>query len=330
MLGVIDEGPHPPTARSLAPADCRQPLAAITARELQAPGAPEWVAAAHLRLTWRPWQLTLEVADMASAARPGFTAPQPSASALSRSFSTSGLRPLTGPGASLSFSLALAFMRDGVVLDAWPSGSAANPAAAFPSVTALAAQIRNSPPDANVIATARYPFINQMLALYSPEFNVPVNFQGLSAMLLARKLSVSGSENQVTLTGQVISQSGGRNLAYDTRVACAGDDLAVEQVTMDAAGSNCAQPDMLIWLQCQAGRGLAAALTAYYQNQPLHVSTRARPLRFTFGGNDYVAFFTALKTSSHDGAVSEAGQAVLQREGLVAPADDSTGSPRGQ
>jgi hypothetical protein len=181
-----------------------------------------------------------------------------------------------------------------------------------------------------VIAAASYPFINQMLTLYSPAFNVPVNFQGLSAMLLARNLSLSGGEHQVTLTGQVISQSGGQNLAYNTRVECAGDDLTVQQVTMDAAGSNCAQADMLTWLQCQAGRGLAAALTAYYQNQPLHVSTRARPLRFTFGGNDYEAFFTALKTSSHNGAVSEAGQAVLQREGRASSAAVPAGSPRAQ
>jgi hypothetical protein len=181
-----------------------------------------------------------------------------------------------------------------------------------------------------VIATARYPFINQMLTLYSPAFNVPVNLQGLSAMLLARNLKVSGGENQVTLTGQVISQNGGQNLAYDTRVECAGDDLAVQQVTMEAAGANCAQADMLTWLQCQAGRGLAAALTEYYQNQPLHVSTRARPLHFTFGENDYEAFFTALKTSSHEDAVSEAGQAVLQRESLPAPTAAQVGPPRGQ
>jgi hypothetical protein len=83
---------------------------------------------------------------------------------------------------------------------------------------------------------------------------------------------------------------------------------------MEAAGANCAQPDMMAWLQCQAGHGLAAALTAYYQNQPLHISTRSRPLHFAFGGNDYAAYFTALKTSSHDGTLSETGQAVLQRE----------------
>jgi hypothetical protein len=205
--------------------------------------------------------------------------------------------------------LAIGFRRDGIVIDAYPSGAANNPAGNFPSDDRLSAEIQASPPITNVIAAARYGFINQMLALYSPTFNIPVNIQGLSAMLLARDLSVKGGENQLTLTGKVISQ----NLAYDTKVDCAGDDLAVQQVAMDAVGVNCAQPDMMSWLQCQAGHGLAAALTAYYQNQPLHVSTQSRPLHFTFGGTDYEAYFTALKTSSHGGVLSEAGQATLQR-----------------
>jgi hypothetical protein len=326
MIGVIDEGPHPLPARTLTASDCQQPLAAIASRELQAPGAPEWVAAAHIRLSWRPWQLTLAVVDTASAARPGFTAPKPPSSDLRRSFPTSNLRPLTGPGQNLSFDFAAAFMRDGVIIDAYQSGSAANPNANFPSANAMASQLQDIPTDSNVIASASYPFINQMLALYAPTFNVPVSVQGLSIMLLARNLSVSGGENQLTVRGQVISQSAGQNLAYDTRVDCAGDDLTVRQVTMDVAGANCSQPDMLTWLQCQAGRGLAAALTQYYQNQPFHVSTRSRPLHFTFGGTDYAAYFTAQKTSSHGGTLSEAGQAVLERAGSSAAANTSGGS----
>jgi hypothetical protein len=330
MIGVIDEGPHPLRPRSLAASDCQQPLAAIAARELRVPGAPEWVEAAHVRLSWRSWQLTLAVANTAPAAQPGFTAPQPAASALSRSFSTNNLQPLTGAGRNLSFDLAVAFLRNGVVIDAYPSGSAANPRANFPASSELASQLQNLPPDTNVIAAARYPFINQVLSIYAPTFNVPVSVQGLSAVLLARNLTVSGGENQVTLKGQVISQSAGQNLAYDTLVDAAGDDLTVQQVTMDAAGASCAQPDMMTWLQCQAGRGLAAALTAYYQNQPLHISTRSRPLHFTFGGNDYAAFFTALKTSSHNGALNEAGQAVLQRDGTPGVLNSAGGSARVQ
>jgi hypothetical protein len=312
MIGVIDEGNAPLRSRSLEPSDCNQPLASIAARELRVPGAPEWVEAAQIRLTWQPWRLSLTIAETASAARPGFTAPNlRSATSQGASFPTSGLQPLTGVGQNLRFDLAVGFRRGGIVIDAYPNGTASNPAGNFPSNDRLSVQIEASPSAANVIAAARYEFINQMLTIYSPTFNIPVSVQGLSTTLLARDLSVKGSDNQLTLTGKMISQ----NLAYDSRVDCTGDDLAVQQVTMEAAGVNCAQPDMMSWLQCQAGHGLATALTAYYQNQPLHISTQSQPLHFTFGGTDYEAYFTALKTSSHAGMLSEAGQATLQRVG---------------
>jgi hypothetical protein len=311
MIGVIDEGNSPLGARSLEGSDCDQPLARIAARELRIPGTPEWVEAAQIRLTWRPWHLSLAVAESASAARPGFTAPNLALASQSVSFPTNGLQPLTGAGQNLRFDLAVGFRRDGVVVDAYPSGTASDPAENFPAAGALSAEIQAAPPTTNVIAGATYPFINQLLALYSPTFDIPVSVQGLSTTLLARDLSVKGDDNQLTLTGKMISQ----NLVYDTKVDCAGSDLTVQQVAMDAAGVNCAQPDMMSWLQCQAGHGLAAALTAYYQNQPLHVSTQSRPLHFTFAATDYEAYFTALKTSSRGGVVSEAGQATLQRVG---------------
>jgi hypothetical protein len=314
MIGVIEgiEGIDAPLpAHSLEPSDCDQPLSTIAARELRLPSAPEWVEAARFRLTWNFWNrfVFLGLADAAPAARSGYTAPNLLQRRGFTGFPTSRLQPLTGPGLNFTFDLAVGFRRDGIVVQAYPSGSPIDPNVKFPSDDELSAQIRAAPPATNVIASAPYEFINQMLSVYSPTFNIPVTVQGLSTTLLARDLSVKGSDNQLTLSGKMISQ----NLAYDSRVDCAGDDLAVEQVAMETAGVNCAQPDIISWLQCQAGHGLAAALTGYYQNQPLHISTQSRPLHFTFEGIDYDVYFTALKTSSHGDMLSEAGQATLQR-----------------
>ncbi|HUN58140.1 MAG TPA: hypothetical protein VMU41_08495 [Candidatus Binataceae bacterium] len=310
MIGVIDEGDAPLRARSLEPSDCDQPLPTIAGRELRVPGSPEWVAAARLRLSWQLWRLALAVVDSSSAARPGFTTPNlPSAASRGVSYPTRGLQPLTGPGQNLKFDLAVGFRRNGVIIDAYPGGTASNPDGSFLSEDALTTAIQSSPSSTNVIAEARYGFVNQMLAIYSPTFNIPVSVQGLSTILFARDLSVKGADNQLTLTGKII----GQNLTYDSRVDCAGEDLAVQQVSMEAERVNCARPDMMSWLQCQAGHGLAAALTGYYQNQSLHVSTQSRPLHFSFGGTRYEAYFSALKTSSHSGVLSEAGQATLQR-----------------
>jgi hypothetical protein len=308
-------------AASLTPADCDRPLATIAAGEIRSPSAPEWVEAARIRLSWQPRRLTLELIDAAGAARMGFTAPDLRQSERLVQFGTSGLQPLTGPGESLIFDLALGFRRDGIVVDAYPAGSGSNALANFPSEAVLASQINAAPPPSNVIAAARYPFINRLLRIYSPTFDIPINLQGITTTVLARDLSLSGGENQASLTGKVISQSLG-NLTYDTRVDCAGEDLTVQKVAMEAeAVPACNQADMMAQLQCQvrqlaipaSGRALASALTTYYQNQPLHISTRRKPLRLTFGGVDYEANFAALKTSSDGAVLSEDGQASLQR-----------------
>jgi len=321
MLGVIAEGQGRMPAASLGASACNLPLSAIAAHALQTPSGPEWVEAARIRLTWQPWRLTLDLSDAAGAARAGFTAPGLPRAVQVAQFATAGLQPLTGAGQNLRFDLAAAFRRNAIVIDAYPSGGPAEPATSFPSEAALASLISEAPAPANMIAEARYPLINQLLATYAPSFDVPLNLQGLAATVQAHDLSLSGGENQASLTGKVASPSLGQDLIYDARVDCAGDDLTVQQVAMEAVPMTCDQTDMMARLQCQArqmtadgsARALAAALTAYYQNQPLHISTRGKPLQLTFGGVDYEANFAALKTGSHGGLLSEAGQASLQR-----------------
>jgi hypothetical protein len=58
---------------------------------------------------------------------------------------------------------------------------------------------------------------------------------------------------------------------------------------------------------------LAAAITQYYQGQPLHVSTQAQPLDFAVGATDYQATFEALKSTSRGGLFSETGRATIRR-----------------
>jgi hypothetical protein len=106
-------------------------------------------------------------------------------------------------------------------------------------------------------------------------------------------------------------------------VRCEGDDLTVRQVTLDAPSANCTQDDLMARLQCQSqsvamygsSKALAAAITQYYQGQPLHVSTRSQPLDFAIGDTDYQATFEALKSSSRGGLFSEAGRATIRRAG---------------
>jgi len=67
-----------------------------------------------------------------------------------------------------------------------------------------------------------------------------------------------------------------------------------------------------------SSKALAAAVTSYYQGQPLHVSTRSQPLDFAISETNYRASFEALKSSSHGGMFSEAGRASFRRaDGLL-------------
>jgi hypothetical protein len=112
-----------------------------------------------------------------------------------------------------------------------------------------------------------------------------------------------------------------RTIEYDASVRCQGEDLTVNQVSLDAPGAACDQQDMMTRLQCEgqgvamsgSSKALAAAVTSYYQGQPLHVSTRSQPLDFAIGETNYQASFEALKSSSHGGMFSEAGRASFRR-----------------
>lgn len=300
----------------LASADCSQPLDALAKRALAAATTP-WLEAVRVHVRWRPWLLRLNLADSAGAARPGVSAPDLIGLPIVHEYPTSNLHVLTGPGANATFDVAVGFRDRAVDLVAFPSGQIADPAP-YLANSETAAMLSGAPAAANVIAAATYPFINQILRLYGASFAIPIPIQGVNQTMTASDLAVSGGDRMMTASGKLEWQS----IAYDAAVRCAGDDLAVSQITINApAASGCDQDDLLDRMRCQGSAlaingsagALANALTNYYGGQPLHVSTRGRPLAFTFGGSDYLATFDALKASSAGDVLSEAGRARIRR-----------------
>jgi hypothetical protein len=114
-------------------------------------------------------------------------------------------------------------------------------------------------------------------------------------------------------------------IAYNGTVRCEGSDLGVDQITLDAPAANCNTDDLMERLRCQgqqaalagSSNAVAAALTNYYQGQKFHYSTVDRPLRFTLGDTEFAATFEALKASSRDSTISEAGHVSIKRMGQV-------------
>ncbi len=319
-IGVVfpNDAPAAP-APPLASADCSQPLDAVAKRALAAAATP-WLEAVRVHALWRPWRLRLNLADSAGAARAGASAPDLLGLPIVHEYPTSNLHFLTGPGANAAFDVAVGFRDRAVDLVAFPSRQIADPSP-YLADSETAAMLAAAPAAANVIAAATYPFINQILRLYGAAFPIPIPIQGVNQTMTASDLAVSGGDRTMTASGKLEWQS----IAYDAAVRCAGDDLAVSQITIDApAASGCAQDDLLERMRCQGSAlamngsagALANALTNYYGGQPLHVSTRDRPLAFSFGGSDYLATFDALKAGSTGDVLSEDGRARIRR---VAP-----------
>jgi len=316
-VGVAVPGQAPAlSSTAVSASDCTGSLSSTAARLMNSPAAADWLEVIKLRAAWTPWRLTLSIVDAASAAKSGFSAPNLKAVGQIKGYDTSGIRILTGPGNNLAFDLAIGFPGPAITLIMLPSGRASNPIA-YLKDPVIGSEIANAPATSNIVADAQYTFINQVLRLYGSTFDIPIPIEGVADTMTARNIVVSGAENLMNVAGKLEYKT----IDYDASVQCQGQDLTVSQVNLDAPGAACDQQDMMTRLQCEgqgvamsgSSKALAAAVTSYYQGQPLHVSTRAQPLDFAIGETNYQATFEALKSSSHGGMFSEAGRASFRR-----------------
>ena len=301
-------------AAALSASDCSGSLANAATRLMGA--GPEWLEVIKLRAAWTPWRMTLAIADAAGVAKPGFSAPNLKNVGQIKSYNTSGIRILTGRGSNVGFDLAVGFPGAAITVIAFPGGQVSNPVP-YLGDPGIDNEIANAPIMSNVIADAQYTFVNQVLRLYGSTFDIPIPIEGVTETMTAKNVTVRGADNIMTVAGNLEY----RTIDYDASVRCEGQDLTVNQVTLDPPVANCNQDDMMERLQCQgqsvamygSSRALAAALTRYYQNQPLHISTRTHPVDFAVGDTDYQATFEALRSSSRGGMFSEAGRASIRR-----------------
>ncbi len=297
----------------LSTADCQVQLPAIAQRLAHSADAADWVEVMKTHVTWTPWVLRFAVADAASASRSGSPAPSFKELGELKSFTTANLHILPPPGQGNRFDVAIGFRESSIVVAVFPSGRVGNPEAYLQRDSILEAEIADAPARANAVADAQYVFINALLRLYAPSFEIPLQLQGVTQPLTARNISASGSDNAMTVAGQL--ELG--NVSYRAAVRCEGDDLAIRQVTLAAPAVNCENNDVIAQFQCQgqqaASGALGATLTNLYQGQRFHYSTGDRPLRFTLGDAEFAATFEALRSSSRGSTVTEDGTVTLER-----------------
>jgi hypothetical protein len=310
-----------PGSNALSAADCRAPLPALAQRLAHSADAAQWVEVIKTHITWAPWTLRLAIADAAGASKDGSPAPSLSELGQFKSFPTSNLHLLPPPGQENRFDVAVGFLQSSIVVAVFPAGRIRNPEPYLRGDPVLDAELSAAPARANAVADAQYGFINALLRLYATSFEIPLQLQGMTQRLVVRNVSASGGDNTMTVTGQL--ELG--NVSYDAAVHCAGDDLAILQVTMVAPAVKCDNNNLIAQLQCQGQQAASGAfgpmLTGIYQGQRFHYSTVDRPLRFTLGDATFAARFEALRSSSRGSTVNEDGVVTIERidPALAAP-----------
>lgn len=320
-LGAAYPDGAAPGPNVLATTDCQAPLPEIAQRLAHSAGAPDWVEVIKTHVTWTPWTLRFAIADAAAASKGGSAAPSLKKLEQVENFPTSNLRILPPPGQENRFDVAIGFLQSSIVVALFPAGRVSNPAPYLKGDPVLDAEMADAPARANAVADAQYGFINALLRLYAPSFEIPFQLQGMTQNLVARNLSASGGDNTMMVTGQINLG----NISYNAAVHCEGEDLAIRQVTLAAPALNCNGNDVVANLQCQGQQAasgvLAATLTNVYQGQRFHYSTVDRPLRFTLGDTEFTAKFEALRSSSRGSTVNEDGNVTIERiERAGAPA----------
>jgi hypothetical protein len=313
-IGIPVESTSSP--KPLSASDCHDTLPAIAKRTVESPGAPDWIEAVRAQVAWVPWRLRAEISEVAPAARQGATAPSFIGMQTLANYSTSNLAILPPPGGDRRFDVAFSFPANAIIAALFASGRSSNPLAVLTAQGSSVAQDAEVPKQANVLISAQYSFVNDLLRLYAPEYEVPIPVQGTTGNMVAKDVQVAGGDNSMTATGQLVMG----NIAYRCAVHSAGPDLVIRRIELNPIAKDCTSDDLMERLQCQgeqlatsgSSESVANALTNYYQGTPFHYSTEAHPLQFNLLDRQITATFEALKSSSKGTAISEAGRASIQ------------------
>lgn len=313
-IGIPAESTGSPKA--LSAADCHEPLPALAKRTIESSGAPNWIEAVRAEVEWVPWQLTLKISELAPAAKPAASAPSFSGMQNLARYATSNLAILPPPGGDRRFDVAFSFPATAIVAALYASGRSSNPLAALTSQGSFVAPAAEIPSQANLLVSAQYAFVNDLLRLYAPEYEVPIPVQGMTEKMLAKDVQVTGADDSMTATGQLVMG----NIAYRCKVHSAGPDLVIKRIELNPIAKDCNSDDLMERMQCQgeqlatsgSSASVANALTNYYQGTPFHYSSEAHPLQFDLLDRQITATFEALRSSSEGTTISEAARASIQ------------------
>jgi hypothetical protein len=288
----LPSGLSPTPLLSEEDSDCQQSLADIARRDRERPPGSAAAVIAEVLVSWVPWQLRLALGEVAVGGDVGAAAGvEAGLKRLKASgkpldvVETSALRVMTDRGGSLTFNLAVDFLRpaDSVLVtlvpadqvSAWSSRRAAAARTELRDPRAAAA----APPGSNAIVSAPYPFANTLLALFAQDG--PLVIEAEKQKVEVRGLQMTGGEGNLTVRGTATPRAVRESARLS--ILSSGADLGIADVRAEAQLEDCAALSALAAIGCRArnaarsatAAALASGLVSRYRGQPLR--TLARP-----------------------------------------------------
>ena len=319
--------------------DCQGKLDEI-ARRLAGPPDAGAVAVVELVAEWVPWQLRVSIGDVAASGEGGRALARTLARARAAgplaAIDTSALRLETERGSSLSFDLALAFLKagDGKPGDGKPGNGKAGdgkagdakasdgvlatltlacqgcaPAPRGPLVVNPAA----APADVDGVVGATLRFANRVIALYSEDGPLVLEMERQTVEV--RGLQISGGEGTLVVRGRATAR--GVSESAQIRIESAGADLRLGEVRAVVENEDCSALSGGAFVRCgvrNAARGpaagaLAAAMTSRYRGRPLRALIGPPPFSFEVGGRRITLRLTPTRASASASSLIVFGKA---------------------
>ena len=319
LVGVLrpaSSGESAPAALpSLEARDCHAKLEELARRLAGAPDAGA-VAVVELVAEWVPSEIRVSIGDVGTSGEGaralGRTLARAKATGPLGTAETGGLKLETERGSSLSFDLALSFLKDGVLATLTVACPGCVPAA--PRAPAIVPTSASGDADGAVGASLR--MANRVVALFSEDGPLVLEMDKQAVEI--RNVQIAGGEGTLSVRGRATSRAVAETALV--QIDSAGGDLKLNEVRADPELENCNAVSGAGAMRCNlrnAARGpaaaaLAAAMTSRYRGKLLRTLVVPPPFSFEVSGRRLTLRLTPTRASSTSGGLVVQGKAELE------------------
>jgi hypothetical protein len=301
LIGVLRPSGEPYAGPPLLTGvrDCQDKLDDVAQRM---PAGADAVAVVEIVAEWVPWQLRFSIGNVATsgagAGALGAALGRAKASGPLETIDTSAIHLSTERGASLDLDLAISFVKagDGILgtlTVAGPGGRGRDPRPSF-------LDPGGAPPGSDAVAGATFPFAQRVVALFSQDGPLVLEFERQAVEV--RALQLSGSNGLFTVRGRATPRAIQESLRL--AIESAGADLKITEVRAEPELEDCSGASALAALGCRArntARAAAAAavasgMTSRYRGQHVRSLLAPPPFSFEIGGRRLTLRLTPSRT----------------------------------